>query len=316
MDWRPCAPVEMLRRRARLLRRVRHFFDRRGVVEVETPLLDRHGSSDPQLDSLAVAADDLGWRWLQTSPEFAMKRLLAAGIGPCYQITRAFRGGESGRLHNPEFAVLEWYRPGFDQHALMREIAALCGEIAGVRPVEKVSYRELFLDRLGVDPLILGGGRLRATAREYLGEDAWIARADDDALLDALMGLVLGPEIGHGRFTFLTDFPASQAALARLDPADPRVAQRFELFIDGLEIANGFRELTDAAEQRRRFGVDNRRRLAAGLPVMAPDERLLAAMEAGLPDMSGVAVGLDRLFLVALGGASLSEVMAFPGSCA
>ncbi len=310
-DWRPGADAETLRARAERLRTVRRFFDIRGVIEVETPLLCRAGVTDVHLPSLAVATPDAGRRWLQTSPEYAMKRLLAAGVGACYQITRGFRAGESGRLHNPEFSLLEWYRPGFDQHALMREVAELCGEAVGARPTREIAYRDAFREALGVDPLRVGEDDLRTLARARLGPAGWLASAERDDLLDALMGTAACPTLGHGTFTFLTDFPASQAALARRSPADAEVAERFELFIDGVEIANGFHELTDAVEQRARFETDIEQRTRQGLPVMELDERLLAALAAGMPEGSGVALGLDRLMMIALGRDRLDEVMAF-----
>jgi lysyl-tRNA synthetase class 2 len=310
-DWRPGADAETLCARAERLRIVRRFFELRGVLEVETPLLCRAGVTDLQLASLAVETPDAGRRWLQTSPEYAIKRLLAAGVGACYQITRGFRAGEAGRLHNPEFSLLEWYRPGFDQYALMREVAELCGEVMAPRPVQFVSYRDAFLETLALDPLRVDSGRLREVAMARLGPADWIADAERDELLDALAGGVICPALGHGNFTFLTGFPADQAALARRDPANPEVAERFELFIDGVEIANGFHELADAVEQRQRFEDDRAQRARRGLPPMDVDERLLAALGAGLPDASGVALGLDRLMMIALGKDDLDSVMAF-----
>lgn len=310
-DWRPGADAQTLRARAGHLRTVRRFFEARGVIEVETPLLCSAGVTDVHLPSLAVDSPSAGRRWLQTSPEYAMKRLLAADLGACFQITRAFRAGEMGRLHNPEFSLLEWYRPGFDHHALMAEVAELCGAVLGARAVRTITYRNAFHESLGVDPLRIGEDDLRALADARLGPASWLPEAGRDDLLDALMGTAVCPGLGHGSFTFLTEFPASQAALARRDPANPQVAERFELFIDGVEIANGFHELTDAAEQRARFRADLEQRARRGLPAMEIDERLLAALAAGMPEGSGVALGLDRLMMIALGRNSLDEVMAF-----
>ncbi|WP_440995257.1 EF-P lysine aminoacylase EpmA [Arhodomonas sp. SL1] len=314
--WAPSAPVANLRRRARLTAAVRRFFADRGVEEVHPPCLSAATVTDPALQGLAVSGDvpgapDGARLWLQTSPEYAMKRLLAAGMGPIYAITPAFRAAERGRLHNPEFTLLEWYRPGFDHHRLTDEVTALVTEIAGQRPVRRYTYANAFRDALAVDPLSADTAELRALARRELsGLDA--TALDRDGVLDALLGIRVIPALGRGEITVLTDYPASQAALARLSPEDPRVAERFEVFVDGMEIANGFHELADPTEQRARFEEDRTRRAAAGLPVPAVDERLLAALEAGLPDCAGVALGLDRLFMVALGAERIDEVMAFP----
>ncbi len=310
-EWRPGASVETLRRRAALLGRVRRFFEDRDVLEVETPLLCRAGVTDVHLASLGCDIPLEDRRWLQTSPEYAMKRLLAAGLGACYQITRAFRAEECGRLHNPEFTLLEWYRPGFDLDELMAEVAALCGETGAPRPVHHVTYSDAFRRQFDIDPLAAGDAELGARAQDALGPERWLRTAERDDLLDALMGAVIAPRLGHGSFTFVTEYPASQAALARRSPADARVAERFELFIDGIEIANGFHELTDAAEQGERFRRDRAARAQRGLPDMAPDERLLAALAAGMPAGAGVALGLDRLFMLTLGLDRLDQVMAF-----
>lgn len=304
--WRPAASAAALRRRAAGLARIRGFFAERDVIEVETPVLAAAGVTDAQLDGYPVPAAD--GRWLQTSPEYAMKRLLAAGFGDCYQITRAFRAGERGRLHNPEFSLLEWYRVGFDHHRLMAEVADLVTLLLGPGETATLSYREAFA-RAGLpDPLTATAPALAAAARDAHGPlDPALPRS---TLLDLLFGTVVQAALPAR--CFVTDFPAEQAALARLSPRDPRVAERFELFCESVELANGFHELTDATEQRARFAADRDRRRAEGRPAPAMDERLLAALEAGLPDCAGVALGLDRLFMLAEGAASVEAVMAFP----
>lgn len=304
--WRPAAGVPALRRRAGRLARVRGFFAARGVIEVETPVLAAAGVTDVQLEGYPVPA--AAGRWLQTSPEYAMKRLLAAGFGDCYQITRAFRAGERGRLHNPEFSLLEWYRLGFGQRELMAELAELVAVLLGPAEPVTLTYREAFATAGLPDPLEADDAALAASAAR--SGVTLPAGLDRDALLDLLFGTVVVSALPAR--CFVVHFPASQAALARLSPEDPRVAERFELFCQGVELANGFRELTDAAEQRARFAADRARRAAAGRPLPAVDERLLAALEAGLPDCAGVAVGLDRLFMLAEGVARIDEVIAFP----
>ena len=311
-DWRPTASVDALGLRARLLSGVREFFAERGVLEVETPSLARAGASDPHIASLATTCAIVGRLYLQTSPEFAMKRLLAAGSGPIYQICRAFRDGERGRLHNPEFTLLEWYRPGFDHHRLMDELDALVDRVLGPGPpVRRLTYRDAFVARVGIDPFDADTDTLRARAEMsglVLDEDEG---ADRDTLLEFLFSHAVQPALGDGRVC-VYDYPASQAALARVREGEPPVAERFELFVNGLEIANGYHELANAEEQRARFTADDRARAQEGLDRMPADERLLAALSHGLPDCAGVAVGLDRLFMIAAGASRIDAVMAFP----
>jgi elongation factor P--(R)-beta-lysine ligase len=302
-----------LRARAALLAHCRAFFAERGVLEVETPLLSQGAVTDIHLDSLQTRIRGLPVPYfLQTSPEYAMKRLLAAGVGDCYQICKVFRDGETGRHHNPEFSMLEWYRLGFDHHALMDEVEALLVPLLGpayARPAQRVTYQAVFEDAVGLDPFTASLTELRARARDAAQAD-W-PEADRDTLLDALMGIVIGPTLGQDRLTFVVDYPASQAALARLLPGTPARAARFEAYARGLELCNGFHELTDAAEQRRRFAADGEARAARGLPRPPVDERFLAALAAGLPDCAGVAVGLDRVLMVAGGADAIDEVLAF-----
>jgi lysyl-tRNA synthetase class 2 len=317
-DWRPTASREMLVLRAALLARARSFFAARGVLEVDTPIVVNAPVTDVHIHSARVtlAADDphaapSAAFFLHTSPEYAMKRLLAAGAGDIYQICHVVRALERGRLHNAEFTLIEWYRQGFSLDALMSEVEALVGALLGGAPrsARRVSYREAFLQALALDPFTVPLAELgeRAIAAGYTGDGD-----DRDELLEALMGTVVGPRLGHGELTFVYGYPASQAALARLDPEDPRAAQRFELYCDGIELANGFHELTCAREQRHRFEQDIEQRRRRGITDTAPDERLLAALEAGLPDCCGVALGFDRTLMLAAGAKRIDEVLPFP----
>jgi lysyl-tRNA synthetase class 2 len=243
-----------------------------------------------------------------------MKRLLAAGAGPVYQICKVFRDGERGRLHHPEFSLLEWYRPGWDHWRLMDEVAGLvrCVLERPAMPVETLAYRDLFLSRLRLDPFRAGSDELRerALAEGLAGAEG--LDLDRDGWLDLLLTHRLEDGLGRGRMTFVHDYPASQAALARIRPGPQPVAERFELYLEGLELANGFHELTDAGEQRRRFERDLATRRAMGLRAPPVDERFLAALEAGMPEAAGVALGLDRLLMVVTGAGHIDEVLAFP----
>jgi lysyl-tRNA synthetase class 2 len=303
----------MLRERASLLARCREFFAARGVLEVETPVLAQATATDVHLASLATRISGRpGPYYLQTSPEYAMKRLLAAGSGDIYQICKVFRDAERGALHNPEFTMLEWYRVGFDHGRLMDEVEALLALLLAERlalPAERLAYREAFGRALGIDPLTAPLATLAALAEERAGAAA--LGDERDLYLDLLMGTVVGPALGRGRITFVHSYPASQAALARLLPGAPPVAARFEAYVEGLELCNGFHELADAAEQRRRFVADRRLRAERGLPVPPIDERLLAALAAGLPECAGVALGLDRVLMLATGCGSIGEVLTF-----
>ena len=336
-DWRPSASFETLRRRAALAAAVRRFFADRGVLEVETPLLaaattpETHLVSFEARDPAAGQGGESGAPpcYLQTSPELHMKRLLAAGSGPIYQLSRVARGGERGRLHNPEFTLLEWYRPGWDHHRLMDEVEALVRECLSLSPspvasdpdaapAPRLTYRQLFQEHAGVDPAV------GPTAAGVAGLDAAIRAAgisapelpadDRDARLSLLLTHVVEPRLPAG-LLFVHAFPPSQASLARLGrDADGReVAERFELYLDGVELANGFHELTDAAEQRRRFAAELAERRRRGLPEVPMAERFLAALEAGLPTSSGVALGFDRLVMRAVGAQHIDDVLAFPG---
>ncbi|SFH21623.1 EF-P lysine aminoacylase EpmA [Modicisalibacter xianhensis] len=315
-DWQPSASIETLRERARLLARVRAFFAERGVLEVETPVLGHGGSTDVHLDSLSLEAATPAGRerlWLQTSPEFHMKRLLAAGSGPIFQLARSFRDGEVGRRHNLEFTMLEWYRPGFTLDGLIGETDALIRQVLpGVGPCRQRRYRDLFRETLQVDPFSTPLDTLRQLATRHGQID--MRESERDGCLDLLMSLVIEPGLGRGGIDMVIDYPASQAALARWrhDPEDGvEVAARFEAYVEGLELANGYHELTDAAEQARRFAEDNRERERLGKPMVDSDRRLVAALQAGMPEGCGVALGMDRLIQLALGKSRVAEVMAF-----
>jgi lysyl-tRNA synthetase class 2 len=324
-DWRPSADRGRLAQRAALMARVREFFAARGVLEVDTPLLVNAPVSDVHIHSATVrVAPDAPSFFLHTSPEYAMKRLLAAGCGDIFQVCHVVRGFESGRLHNPEFTLVEWYRLGFSLEQLMGEVDELVRVMLGLaatrRRTEHLTYREAFVRELSLDPLTASAAQLaQAAAPLGLSAPGSTAAATDtdpagarDELLELLMGARVGPRLGQSALTFVRGYPATQAALARLDPADPRTARRFELYCDGIELANGFHELASAPEQRARFAADNAERARRGLPVHAPDERLLAALAAGLPDCAGVALGFDRTLMLAAQAACLDEVLPFP----
>lgn len=315
ISWRPGASRATLEARAKLVATVRGFFEARGVLEVDTPVLSAHATVDRHIESIQTA--DGGW--LQTSPEFPMKRLLCAGSGPIWQIAPVFRRGEAGRHHNPEFRLLEWYRPGWDHAALMGEVEALV-QALGAGPggtFERLTYRQAFLRFAGLDPFTAPIEALRG-AVDALGRAPATVEpseaADRDFWLDLLVSHAVGPRLGVERPAFLFDFPASQCALARVRPGDPPVAERFELFWKGVELANGFHELADAAEQRRRFEADQAARRTRGQRVPPYDAHLIAALEAGLPACAGVAVGIDRLFMLREGLPDIASAMAFDAS--
>lgn len=312
--WRPTATLSAIRKRAEALRWTREFFHLRGVLEVETPAMVNAAVSDVNLGSVRaqVQGHDAPL-FLHTSPEYAMKRLLAAGSGDIYQICRVYRGAERGRQHNPEFTMLEWYRLGFTLQDLMNEVAVLVRGLLGKQlPVEMLSYGDAVARHSGLDPLEAADDELRRAAQSLGLETRRARELARDELLDLIVGAQVGPALGANSLTFVHRYPASQAALARLDPDDPRVALRFELYHRGVELANGYHELSDVAEQRARFAADQRARRARGLPVNSIDPHLLAALESGFPDCAGVALGFDRVLMLALGAASIDDVLAFP----
>lgn len=308
------ASLAVLELRARILAHVRAFFAERGVLEVDTPALSAAATSDPALDSIAARVRALGdvTHYLHTSPEYAMKRLLTAGTGHIYQICRVFRDGELGRWHQPEFLMLEWYRVGFTEIDLMDELEALvvgvmraCGRRLSSR---RVTYGQAFEQALNLDPFGDIGALPKLLGDRGVETPPGLAR---DALLDLALSTVVVAAFPPDAVTFVHDYPASQAALAEIKPGRPPVAARFEAFVGGIELANGFRELTNAAEQRRRFEAERKTRRDAGRPLPPIDEAFLAALAAGLPACAGVALGLDRLVALAAGVDNVAAAMSF-----
>jgi lysyl-tRNA synthetase class 2 len=307
-----------LRLRARLNAGIRDFMAARDVLEVETPILSVAGNTDPNIAafSLRFSGRTDGApriRWLRTSPESALKRLLAAGIGDCYELGRVFRDGEAGGRHNPEFTMLEWYRIGWDHQRLIDETAALvCMGLALVgrtATLQRVAWRDLYRERLGLDPMTASNQQLR----EALGDiDIDPTGLQRDDWLDLLLTHRLQPGFPADQLLAVHDYPESQAALARIRAGDPPVAERFELYLGSLELANGYHELLDPVEQRARFERDLARRRERGIVEPPIDEQLLAAMQAGLPACAGVALGVDRLLMALLGAGSIGDVLAFP----
>ena len=318
-DWRPTATPEALRRRAAMLAELRAFFAERDVLEVETPLLSAETTLDLHLESLTSEIEAPGFpkrrMYLQTSPELAMKRLLAAGAGSIYQVCKAFRGGERGRWHNPEFTILEWYRVGWDHHRLMREVVALIEILlAGSHRFEATlyaSYAELLKRHAEVDPYDTPTSTLRqVVARSSTGAAA--DGLDRDDLLSRLFVEKVEPHFAPNQVTVVFDYPASQAAMARLGTDDPRTAHRFEAFVGDIELANGYGELSDPGEQQQRFERDLARRRELGRPLPPMPSRFLAALEAGLPHCAGVALGFDRLLALALKAPRIDDLIVFP----
>ncbi|MDY0021583.1 EF-P lysine aminoacylase EpmA [Arenimonas caeni] len=314
---KPTATAKAIRLRAELYALVRRFFAERGVLEVETPILSMAGNTDPNIESFHLEfsgpkSAGAPTRWLRTSPEFPLKRLLAAGIGDCYELGRVFRDGEAGIRHNPEFTMLEWYRVGWTHHQLMDETAellkaalALAGRRATVRDT---SFRQLYLDKFGFDPMTAPEEELRSPLGVYDIDPAGLTRDD---WLDLLMTHLIQPSIPASRILLVYDYPVSQCALARIRPGKPPVAERFEVYLGPLEVANGYHELNDADEQRARFELDVARRRARNAAAPEIDERLLAALPK-LPDCAGVALGIDRLLMALLGTDRIADVLAFP----
>lgn len=304
-QWR-----ESIRQRARLLALLRAYFARHDVLEIESPLLSRAGNSDPGITQFETRCG----RWLRTSPEYALKRLVSRGVGDCYELGRVFRAGEAGPWHNPEFTLLEWYRVNWGYTDLMAEVADLieyCGTTFGKRwHVKNVKYRDWMNDALGVDPITAKNHELRNAIeqQDIAVQDA--ASLDRDALLDLLVSHCLQPGLDPDTLTMVSLYPASQAALARIHKPDPRLAERFEVYLGPVELANGYQELTDATEQRQRFEAENQKRRAAGLTLVPLDEDLLAALESGLPRCTGVALGVDRLLAALTGSEDIQGLLA------
>ncbi|MYA07852.1 MAG: EF-P lysine aminoacylase GenX [Holophagales bacterium] len=318
-EWRPTAGLAALKRRAAMLAELRAFFTERGVLEVETPLLSAETTPDLHLEPMSSRVDAPGVEcrrmYLQTSPELAMKRLLAAGSGSIYQVCKAFRGGERGRWHNPEFTILEWYRVGWDVHRLMREVAALIETLLArsrrLKPATYNSYADLMQRHAGIDPHEASIHALRRSVADGRSP-VDTGGLDRDDLLSRLFGERVEPRFAPDRVTVVFGYPASQAAMARLNASDPRTAERFEAYVGEIELANGYGELCDPAEQRQRLERDLASRRGTGRPPLPMPSRFLAALESGLPHCAGVALGLDRLLGLDLQAGSIDELIAFP----
>ena len=321
-DWQPACSLSILRQRAKLNARIRDFFQARGVLEVETPLLGCHTVTDPALRAFGtefvLPGQSHGRRlFLQTSPEYAMKRLLAAGAGSIYQICKAFRNEESGRYHNPEFTLLEWYHTGFTLVQLIAEVEELI-ELSTASYIvlgspERFSYAEVCLNYLGIDPLTADIQAFDRCAQNLgLPEAANLCGDDRSVWLDLLFSRFVQPQLGQGRLTTIYRYPAFMPSLARICADDSRVVERAEIFLAGQELGNGFYELADVDEQQMRFQRDLAARVEQNLPAVELDQRLLQALRAGLPDCAGIAIGLDRLLMVLAGKQHINDVLAFP----
>lgn len=321
-NYQPTCSIEALKARSAMYQKIRQFFAERQVLEVETPVLSQAGVTDVHLASVQVQRHihgKLNTQYLQTSPEFPMKRLLASGSGPIYQICKVFRDDEHGRKHNSEFTMLEWYRPGLDLKALMHETAelletCLAHRFGEIRPVV-LSYKHAFQDRLEINPLQATLKQLKDTAhRVGLNLDL-----GDDRLgyMDLLFSHFVEPSLGFDAPVFLTDFPPEMASLAKVkkDEEGELVAARFEVYIEGLELANAYDELLDAEVLASRFEADNAERAQQGLPVIPTDQYLLAALP-HMPECSGIALGIDRLLMVVMNQVKIDQVIAFPAEIA
>lgn len=307
--WKPSAPIELLRQRAELLAKIRSFFTDRGYWEVETPIMARYGTTDVYLSNIEALFRGETY-YLQTSPEYHMKRLLAAGSGSIFQIARVFRDDELGRWHNPEFTLLEWYQLGIDHHALMEEMDLFLQMIVHSKPMIKKTYQHAFLDACQIDPLCVTVEELRGVLERFnLGNVLPLQEDDKDQYLFLLMSHVVEPFLGRESAPVaLYNFPASQAALAQINNG---VAERFEVYYQGIELANGFHELTDVAAQQKRFTQDQHTRGEKGFRAVEADQHLLNALEHGLPSSSGVALGVDRLIALALKQSEIAQVISF-----
>lgn len=307
--WQPSACLAALRQRAAFIAQIRRFFSERGYLEVETPTLARYGVTDAYLANIMATCRGQSY-CLQTSPEYHMKRLLAAGSGPIFQLARVYRDDELGRWHNPEFTLLEWYQLGIDHHTLLQEVDELLQQILACPPLQVRTYQQAFLDTCHIDPFNTSVSALKAVLqREQLHQVLADDEQDIDQYLFLLMSHVVEPSFAAAAMpTAVVGFPPSQAALARVNAG---VAARFEVYFRGVELANGFYELTDPKAQQARFQQDNQLRQSQGKPIVAADERLLQALAQGLPDCSGVALGIDRLLALAMAKSAIANAMAF-----
>lgn len=309
-DWQPSASINQLKRRAQRLAAVRAFFEERDIVEVETPVLSQYGVTDRHIDQFITHHFDQPY-YLQSSPEYAMKRLLAAGSGPIYQLCKCFRHESAGQYHNPEFTMLEWYQPGDQHHDLMESISDFLAYVFHWPRAKKISYQALFESQLHINPITCSLNALQRLTRQKINIDH-INTFDRDDLMQLLLTHLIEPQLGHTEPLFIYDYPASQAALATIDHQQtPPIAQRFELYIKGVECANGFHELTDASEQYQRFKKDQTDRQAHQKDSPTIDPRFIAALESGLPPCSGVAMGIDRLIMLDSQHQKIQEGLSF-----
>ncbi len=314
--WMPSAPITNLLKRAAILSKIRSFFSDRGVLEVETPTMSHATVTDIHLFPfetrfLGVSPENNVTLYMMTSPEYHMKRLLTAGSGSIYQLGRSFRNKEVGRYHNPEFTMLEWYRLHYDMYRMMDEVDDLLQQILGCDSSEVLSYQQVFLRHLNIDPLTANKKQLRELAVKLDLSNLTDSEEDSDSLLQLLFTIEIQKYIGPDKPVFVYHFPAKQAHLAEINAEDNRVAERFEVYFKGVELANGFRELTDSSEQRQRFEQDRIKRAQLGLPQYPIDNNFLDALQHGMEPCSGVALGVDRLVMLALGAESLSDVLSF-----
>lgn len=323
-DFLPRAAVEVLRQRADIIKRIRHFFDSRNFFEIETPILSHDIVVDRYLHPIGISKQDVtgvgGDRdhvlWLQTSPEFGMKRVLAAGAEAIYQICKSFRQGEYGDRHNPEFTMLEWYRIGDDLQTGMALLSEFISEILGKPSAREMSYREVFVWFTKADPFDATIEQLREVAEKSGVTVPDESESSRDECLNLILSEVIEPQLGLETPVVIYDWPESQSALAKVRPGSPPVAERFEIYVDGVELANGYHELLDPEEMARRNSINNQHRVRDGSPLLPEESRLLEAMRHGIPGCAGVALGIDRLVMLALGAKSIRDVIAFPFDCA
>ncbi|MBU2510255.1 elongation factor P--(R)-beta-lysine ligase [bacterium] len=314
-DWKPGASVDTLHQRSSLLTKIRTFFKNRNVLEVETPSISQYPTIDLHLESFSVNTNESErLRYLITSPEYHMKRLISAGSGSIFQICKAFRCDETGRNHNPEFTILEWYRVGWDHWRLMSEIELLLDLLLNSGPADYLSYCDAFQQFLDINPLLISQEQFLSICGKHgllppaCLESESVAR---DEWLNYLMGFLIEPNLGKEHPVFIYDYPATQANLARIHEDNPSLALRFEVYYRGIELGNGFYELTDAKAQEKRFKDENQIRIRSGKEGLPIDNLFLSALEKGMPECSGVAMGVDRIIMLALGKTSIEEVITF-----
>ncbi|MDO6426147.1 elongation factor P--(R)-beta-lysine ligase [Thalassotalea sp. 1_MG-2023] len=313
--FEPTLTWQNAKKRAEVIHQIRSFFYQKGVVEVETPLLSQGTVTDRYMEAFSTQPNGTApspTYYLQTSPEFAMKRLLSAGYKDIYQLCKAFRDEEQGRYHNPEFTILEWYRVGIDHRELMKEVDALLMSVLACKSSEIITYRNIFINELAIDPLLASVEQLKHLLYEKGVEGDWIVNeVDKDILLQVLFSECIEKNIGQDKPCIVYEFPASQASLAKICQENPKVSERFEVYFKGIELANGFHELRDATEQLARFERDNIHRVNEGKEAKPIDKRFIQALESGLPSCSGVALGIDRLLMIALGLNHIEQSICF-----